>query len=256
MTVTAAGGSGAATSTAGSGRLSWGELEQLWIDAGGSPAAAPLAASVAMAESGGRISAANVNSNGTVDRGLWQINSVHGAASTFDPLANARAAVSISDNGVTWAPWCTAWSDAACGTRGGSAPPAGGVALGSPAASALGGALNSAGISAGQITAERPKGQWSGLPAATGGAECVAGGGVLPCLLHRSELRALQGGLLVLGGVVLLITGVLVATHKGGSPVVQVIGGGLDRATLGVGGRAAEAVHTAARGAPVTAVAA
>ena len=76
-----------------------------------------------MAESGGDADATNNNSNGTTDRGLWQINSIHGSQSTTDPVANARAAVSISDNGTNWRPWCTAWTGPCSGTyQGDSAP--------------------------------------------------------------------------------------------------------------------------------------
>jgi hypothetical protein len=75
-----------------------------------------MAASIALAESGGNPNAINNNNpNGTIDRGLWQINSVHGSQSTLDPLANARAAVAISHGGTNWRPWCTAWSNGACG---------------------------------------------------------------------------------------------------------------------------------------------
>jgi hypothetical protein len=77
----------------------------LWTQAGGSSSAQNMAAAIAMAESGGRENASNRNSDGSIDRGLWQINSVHGAMSTFDPVGNARAAVSISSNGRNWNPW-------------------------------------------------------------------------------------------------------------------------------------------------------
>ena len=40
------------------------------------------------------------NGNGTVDRGYWQINSVHGSLSTYGAAGNARAAVLISGNGT------------------------------------------------------------------------------------------------------------------------------------------------------------
>jgi hypothetical protein len=70
-------------------------LEELWEKAGGNQAEAPLMAAIALAESGGNPFAVNHNTNGTVDRGLWQINSVHGDLSTLDPAANARAAVQI-----------------------------------------------------------------------------------------------------------------------------------------------------------------
>ena len=90
-------------------------LERLWEQAGGPPAAARLAASVAMAESGGRQYAALVNANGTTDRGYWQINSVHGSLSTFGAYANARAAVLISSSGRDWTPWVTYNSGAYAG---------------------------------------------------------------------------------------------------------------------------------------------
>lgn len=92
------------------------QLKDLWIQAGGSPTYADMAASVALAESGGRADAVNASNNdGSIDRGLWQINSIHGDQSVLDPIANARAAVAISKGGTTWRPWCTAWSDGACG---------------------------------------------------------------------------------------------------------------------------------------------
>lgn len=88
-------------------KYTYAQLEGLWIQAGGNKAFAPLAAAIAMAESAGNSSASNHNSNGSIDRGLWQINSVHGSLSTFDPLANAKAAVKISSNGKNWHPWVT-----------------------------------------------------------------------------------------------------------------------------------------------------
>lgn len=95
--------------------LTFTQIEDLWKQAGGDPVYAVMAAAIAMAESGGNPDATHTNSNGTVDRGVWQINSIHGSQSTTDPLANARAAVSISSNGTNWRPWCTAWSNGACG---------------------------------------------------------------------------------------------------------------------------------------------
>lgn len=92
------------------------QIETLWVQAGGNPQKASEASAIAMAESGGNPDAINnKNANGTTDRGLWQINSVHGSLSTLDPLANARAAVGISANGSNWRPWCVAWSNGACG---------------------------------------------------------------------------------------------------------------------------------------------
>ena len=99
-------------STTLSGQLTYAQLEQLWVQAGGNPAYQAIAAAVAMAESGGQQYATDNDSNGTVDRGYWQINSSHGSQSTFDPLGNARAAISISANGTNWNPWTTYTSGA------------------------------------------------------------------------------------------------------------------------------------------------
>lgn len=91
------------------------ELERLWVQAGGNATYAPMAAAVALAESGGNPNATNKNRNGSIDRGLWQINSVHGSQSTYNALANARGAVAISNGGTNWKPWCVAWSNGRCG---------------------------------------------------------------------------------------------------------------------------------------------
>ncbi len=109
---TAAGDTGqAATTTSLSGTLSCTGLEQLWLAAGGSPAAEVAAASIAMAESGG-----NQFATGTVgERGYWQINPVNGALSTYDPYGNARAAVIMSADGTNWSPWTTFTSGAYAG---------------------------------------------------------------------------------------------------------------------------------------------
>lgn len=91
----------------GGGALSCSGLEDLWTSAGGSRRAAFTAAEIAMAESSGRRYASLHNTNGTTDRGFWQINSVHGSLSTYDAHANARAAVLLSGDGADWTPWTT-----------------------------------------------------------------------------------------------------------------------------------------------------
>jgi LysM repeat protein len=93
-----------------SGSLSCSALEQLWEAAGGNAGDASLAASIATAESGGSQFA-----TGTVgEEGYWQINPVNDDA-TYDPLGNARAAVSLSDNGSNWSAWSTFTSGAYVG---------------------------------------------------------------------------------------------------------------------------------------------
>ncbi len=91
-----------------SGTLNCAQLEALWEQAGGSPSAAFLAAEVAMAESGGRQYAINRNTNGTADRGYWQVNDgAWGSRSTFSPDGNAEAAAFISHDGTNWSAWVT-----------------------------------------------------------------------------------------------------------------------------------------------------
>lgn len=85
--------------TGGSSVTSGDNLGQLWIQAGGDPRLANTMAAVAMAESSGQTGAVHKNNDGSIDRGLWQINSVHSQFDAqrlvSDPLYNAQAAVSI-----------------------------------------------------------------------------------------------------------------------------------------------------------------
>jgi LysM repeat protein len=105
-------GSGVLTSSASlSGTLGCPGLEELWEEAGGSDGQAVMAASIAMAESGGQQYA----TGGVGERGYWQINPDHGSLSTYDPLGNAKAAVIISDDGTNWTPWTTYTSGAYLG---------------------------------------------------------------------------------------------------------------------------------------------
>jgi LysM repeat protein len=107
---TAAHVSGAAVTTS-AGTYSCSGLESLWEQAGGSAGEAMMAASIAMAESGGNPNAISP----TNDYGLWQINGSHGAQATLNPLGNAKAAVSISGNGSNRGAWTTYTSGAYSG---------------------------------------------------------------------------------------------------------------------------------------------
>lgn len=104
-------------------RLTYGQIEQVWINAGGSRSLAPVMAAIAMAESGGSTTAHNNNpSTGDDSYGLWQINyfgSLRGPRtqayglpqSMYDPANNARAAVDIEKGGLgNWTTWTSgAW---------------------------------------------------------------------------------------------------------------------------------------------------
>lgn len=98
-------------STSLSGRLGCSGLEQLWDDAGGNPADAVMAASIAMAESGGNQYALSP----TNDYGYWQINASNGALATFNAYGNARSAIILSNDGSNWSAWTTYTSGAYAG---------------------------------------------------------------------------------------------------------------------------------------------
>lgn len=79
-------------------KYTYGQLEGLWINAGGSTALAPIMAAIAMAESGGNSQATNPNDNGgkQTSWGLWQIsNGTHNqpVSGILDPETNAQQAV-------------------------------------------------------------------------------------------------------------------------------------------------------------------
>lgn len=75
--------------------LSFRQLEELWIAAGGARIEAPIMAAIALAESKGEVHATGHDDNGTEDRGPWQINTSWGSLSTYDVAGNAKAAVEI-----------------------------------------------------------------------------------------------------------------------------------------------------------------
>lgn len=84
------------------------QLKDLWVMYGGSPNVANVAAAIALAESGGNSNATAHEPNGTLSRGLWQINSVHGANSSYDVATNVRAAVALyNSKGGKFTDWTT-----------------------------------------------------------------------------------------------------------------------------------------------------
>lgn len=88
------------------------QIEQLWQYAGGSAAYSDIASAVALATSGGRPDYVAQQADGTVNRGLWGINSSKGQLSTPDPVTNARGAIQLSNNGTDWRDWPAAYDSA------------------------------------------------------------------------------------------------------------------------------------------------
>lgn len=177
------------------------QLQSLWIQAGGAPSAAPMAAAVALAESGGNPAPNGNGPNATNDWGLWQIHD--GGPAMLDPLANARRAVAMSANGTNWRPWCTAYSDAACGTKGGTF-----MGAGSPFLRFMSGTNGttptSAIISAPATSSNTPVSSdvLVKIP--------IPIPGVPDLTITRSNGRALAGGLALAGGGVVVLIGLTI----------------------------------------------
>jgi soluble lytic murein transglycosylase-like protein len=74
---------------------------------------AHTAYAICMAESSGNPEATGYNPNGTVDRGLMQVNSIHAdmvggdLPALYDPATNIKIAYSLSKGGTDWTPWST-----------------------------------------------------------------------------------------------------------------------------------------------------
>lgn len=98
--------------------ITFDQMMNLWVEAGGPPQSAAMAAAIADASSG-LDPDRETEADGVTKRGLFQIASTLGPMSTTDQLANVRAAVSLSSGGTNFRKWCAAWSDNNCGNDGG-----------------------------------------------------------------------------------------------------------------------------------------
>lgn len=88
------------------------QLVQAASGAGFSGSALITAVAVSLAEDTSRtLTAENINSDGSIDRGPWQINNVAHPNVTnscaFDLTCAAQAAYTISSGGTDWSPWTT-----------------------------------------------------------------------------------------------------------------------------------------------------
>lgn len=172
------------------------QLEGLWINAGGSPALAPVMAAIAEAESGGNPQAVNSQSQAT---GLWQINLgagngkfvPGGAAQATNPAANASAAVAI-EKAQGLGAWTTYTSGAYKQFISGSTTPDTNV----PGIATLASSSSSSAASTCLVAA----------PSAGVFGITLAGGG---CMVTKSEGRAVLGVLVMMAGGVLVLPGVL-----------------------------------------------
>lgn len=185
------------------------QLEGLWINAGGNPAMAPLAAAIAEAESGGQAAVTSQNPDGGTNVGPWQIDT-RGVGNGFtvaqlsDPATNASLAVQGSSNGTNWADWETYVNGAYKAFLSSSTTP---DTSGLPVSTA------------GTIS----------TMAATGttgsGSSCVLSVPLAGCILPKSGLRGIIGGLcLGAAGIIGLAAAVILAAsafeHSGAASAV------------------------------------
>jgi hypothetical protein len=88
------------------------QLAALWIQGGGSAAAANNAACHALQESSGNPQATSANPDGGTNVGLWQLDT-HGKGAGYsvtalqNALNNARITVMATRNGADWSAWAT-----------------------------------------------------------------------------------------------------------------------------------------------------
>lgn len=207
---------------------SYAQLEQLWINAGGPAAQAPVAAAIAEAESRGNSLAAYPNTtvapgqgSNTDATGLWQILGVPPGftpAQLTDPVANAQMAVAkYKAAGNSFTPWVT-YTDGSYLplVNNGTPPSSTGVPSGTAAAGAAAATTAAATVVPGTCVIPYPT---LNLVVTT------VGGG---CILSKSEARAVIGGLVLTGAGLLLIPGILILAasgfqHSGAAGAVRTI---------------------------------
>lgn len=97
-----------------SGAYSSADIQKLWIQEGGNPAKASIAACIVSHESSGNPNATSANPDGGSNVGLFQLDTPggKGAGYTVDQLKNAslnvRIAIRASSDGNDWSAWSTA----------------------------------------------------------------------------------------------------------------------------------------------------
>lgn len=227
------------------GCYSFRQLEQLWVQAGGSPAWAPTMAGIALAESGGCPGAVNSNDPNGGSYGLWQINGVHapggngGAAwgqAMLNPQTNAKMAVNLLGGG----PGCSAWMGDPVGQlalNAGCQP----LSLQSIEQALAGVGKGITGTSSGpgmqggigRYSATTQQAVLTADVSSVGQTdlcECVVGGGGVlflhvPCLINKLQLQHLEAvGLMTAGGLMMIIAGLMWSGKRSGREAIQLVG--------------------------------
>jgi hypothetical protein len=199
-----AGGGGTGT------RYTYAQLEGLWINAGGPSSLAPIAAAIAMAESGGCSSDINPTDNGGTQSsfGLWQISTgthTPPAANWSNGAENAALAVAkYKGANDTFSPWGTYASGAyKAYLNNGTTPDTSGL----PAGGATGGASAT-------LTSASTANSATCLIAAPSLDLFVTsiGGG---CWISKTNARAVLGGMVLAAGAVIGAAGMLILAAYG-----------------------------------------
>jgi len=206
------------------GAMSFGDIENLWIQNGGAPAKAPLFAAIALAESGGDATALNNNpATGDYSVGLWQINYYDGLLQSrtaqFGPPASlqgnanaqAKAAIALSNNGTNLAPWK-------------GDPAAAAYSAGKPIPAQY---TNGAVVAPGQNTANASPAAGSNGSCQPVGPQLKVGGGTLGLNSCQVSMTVGVSVMLVSGIVVFIGLGILLAGMGGRkvpSPVAFIVG--------------------------------
>ncbi len=185
----------------GTGTLySYAQLMGLWINNGGNPAVAPVAAAIAEAESGGCSTAQNPTDNGGTQTswGLWQIsNGTHNmpVSNIYDANVNAQQAVAkYKGAGNQFTDWGTYNSGAYTKYLSPGTSPDTTVPVSATLAAASGGsdcAFSLGGQHLGVFFGHGPS-----LPSV--------------CLVTKGEIRAFLGAGLIVGGAIPMMVGALI----------------------------------------------
>lgn len=176
------------------------QLEGLWINAGGDPSVAPVAAAVALAESSGNSASLNLTDNGGTQTsvGLWQVsNGTHNYPQAWSsPAGNAAEAVAkYKGAGNSWSPWGTYTSGAYKQFLSGGTTPDTNIPGGSAGQTVAGSGTTQGGTAGASDCLINFKLPGSGLP--------VIGSDLSFCLLSKAQGRAILGALLIgAGGIV------------------------------------------------------
>jgi hypothetical protein len=189
-------------------KLTYAQLESVWISGGGAASLAPLMAAIAEAESSGNPYALNAtDNNGTQSSyGLWQISTgTHTAPATnwYDPTVNAQLAVEkLKTQGL--GAWGTYTSGAYKQYMQSSTTPDNSWTQGLNGSNGITG----------------PPGT------TTGSSTCIMNidyGVGSTCLMSNTEARALIGGLMLVTGVSLFTAGVVVIISLGFKKVAPLV---------------------------------